>query len=92
MLSSDCAAWQAQRVVLLVLLVPTYFAELEVVAKERRTGPLAQETLVRFGDGCLQYYCTSMVMVWVAATLAWSLLAALIVIWCSPLLRPLSVP
>ena len=43
-------------------------------------------------DDCLRYYCTSTVMVWVAATRPWSFVAPVTVIWCVPLLRPLKVP
>ena len=43
-------------------------------------------------DGWVQRYCTSMVMVWLAATSAWSFVAPVTVIWCVPLLRPLKVP
>ena len=46
----------------------------------------------RLEDDRLQYYCTSTVMVWVAATRAWSFVAPVTVIWCVPLLRPLKVP
>ena len=46
----------------------------------------------RLEDDCLQYYCTSTVMVWVAATRPWSFVAPVTVIWCVPLLRPLKVP
>ena len=45
-----------------------------------------------FDDGWLQRYCTSTVMVWVAATSAWSFVAPVTVIWCVPLARPLNAP
>jgi hypothetical protein len=53
-------------------------------------GPLVQETLVDLRTA--GPYCTSMVMVWLAATSAWSFVAPVTVIWCVPLLKPLNVP
>src|SRR6185295_13862922 len=44
-------------------------------------------------DGWVQRrYCTSTVIVWLAATSAWSFVAPVTVIWCVPLLKPLNVP
>jgi hypothetical protein len=37
-------------------------------------------------------YCTSTVMLWVAMTGSWSLVAPVTVTLCVPLLRPLSIP
>ena len=48
---SDCAVRRAQRVVLLV--PPPTCGVWKWFAKERRTGPLLQETLVRFEDDCV---------------------------------------
>jgi hypothetical protein len=53
-------------------------------------GPLVLEALVDLRMA--EPYCTSMVMVWLAATSAWSFVAPVTVIWCVPLLRPLNVP
>jgi hypothetical protein len=58
-------------------------------------GPLVKEALVAlkkdYSDRLLGY-CTSMVIVWLAATRSWSFVAPFTVIWCVPLLTPLNAP
>jgi len=54
-------------------------------------GPLCERPW-RHEIGGSEYYCTSTVMLWLAATRAWSFVAPVTVIWCVPRLNPLTVP
>jgi len=61
--------------------------------KIRRTRASFTRSPGALKDGWLEErYCTSMVIVWLAATSAWSFVAPVTVIWCVPLLKPLNVP
>ena len=69
-----------------------YLRVLEAICETRRTRASCARDPGGLEDDGLQYYCTSTVMVWVAATRAWSFVAPVTVIWCVPLLMPLKVP
>jgi hypothetical protein len=71
--------------------LPVY-KDLETACETRRTRASFTRGPGGVEDDCLQYYCTSTVMVWLAATRAWSFVAPVTVIWCVPLLMPLKVP
>ena len=84
---------QPRRARRMVRLPPPPIREgLEAICETRCTRASVARRPGGVDDGWLQRYCTSMVMVWLAASRSWSFVAPLTVILCVPLLRPLNVP
>jgi len=65
---------------------------MEAVCVARRTRASCARDPGGIHDDWMRRYCTSTVMVWEAATSAWSFVAPVTVIWCVPLARPLNDP
>ena len=87
---SDCAASASKKGG--SIPPPPICEGLEAACETRRTRASVARRPGGVDDGWLRRYCTSMVMVWLAASRSWSIVAPLTVIWCVPLLRPLNAP